>query len=97
MRIVFKNSEGVYYRFEDRHHITLPAGKYMLAYTQLSESEYEDGDRLDNLTPDFVGQIEKEGEFTVLNTGAEVEFWISGYNDYDRCDPYFLKSKVTIT
>lgn len=96
MKIVFQNDETRFFEFDSKNKISLPAGLYKLHYCKLSEVEWEDGERFDNLPPAFVGEIEMEGEFTILKTGAKVEFWISGYNDYDRCDPYILKFQVTV-
>lgn len=96
MKIVFQNNELKFFEFDSKEKITLPHGLYKLHYCKLTDAEYEDGERLDNLVPDFTGEIEKEGEFTHLQINAKVEFIASGYNDYDRCDPYILRFPIKI-
>lgn len=97
MKLVFQNNEDKFFEFDTGNSFSLPARLYKLHYAKLSELEWEDGDRFDNLAPGFVGEVELRGEYTVLKTSAKVEFWCSGYNDYDRCDPYILKYNVTVT
>jgi hypothetical protein len=96
MKVVIQNTEGTYFEFGDQHHISLTPGMYKIAYGKLTDSEWENGDRLDQV-PIFTGEFETDGEFAILKTGVEVYFCWSGYNDYDQCDPYILKSVVTIT
>lgn len=97
MKIVLKDDRNKFFTFDSTRPITLPAGRYMVAYRELTNEEWGDGERFDNLSPDFAGEIETEGDYTVLKPGAAVEFRSSGYNDYDRCDPYILRFPITIT
>lgn len=64
MKIIFQNDETKLFEFDSHKPISLPAGLYKLHFCKLTEAEYEDGERLDNLTPDFMGEIERMGELT---------------------------------